>query len=129
MVARLAFPAALAACLDLTPMVKSTVLLDGRKFVAARCTSAAREGFHGVDLTSPSGETLRIVPQPDGSALVVLFPPGDGEAVRLVDCAKARIPRSTLKVGGVPAVSGWASFACEAGGRRVEGSVEFERCH
>jgi hypothetical protein len=118
-----------AGCIDLSPRVKSNLVVDGQPWVATRCVSASRDGFNGVDLTSPAKETVRIIPQPDESALVVLFPADGSTPIKMTDCARSRMPPSGMKINGVPAMTGWASFACEGGGRKIEGRVEFERCH
>lgn len=110
-------------------MVKSTVLIDSTRWTVARCESAMRDGFYGVDLTGDNGDRLRIIPQPDETAQVVLFPNDGGEPIKMEGCAKARMPRSGLKVNSIPAMTGWAELACEVKGRKIEGKVEFERCH
>jgi hypothetical protein len=111
------------------PMVKSAMLVDRRQWVVTRCESAARDGFYGVDLTSATGEKVRIIPQPDESALVVLFPVGGGDVIRMSDCARSRMPRSNTKINNVQTMDGWATFSCDVSGRTIEGRVDFEMCH
>lgn len=112
----------------MTPMVKSEMLVNRQRWIVARCESAARAGFYGVDLTGTNGERVRIIPQPDETAQVVLFT-RTGDAVRMDGCARAQMPPTRTKINGISTVDGWATFACDFSGQTIEGRVEFETCH
>jgi len=120
-----------AAC-NMTPMVKSAMLVDHQRWTVARCESAVRDGFYGVDLTGTNGDRVRIIPQPDETAQVVLFHPeatGDMPPIRMNDCARSRMPRTGMKINNVQTMDGWATFDCNVNGRTIEGRVDFQTCH
>jgi hypothetical protein len=110
-------------------MVKSEMLVNRQRWVVARCESAARDGFYGVDLTGTTGERVRIIPQPDETAQVIFFTQ-TGDVVKMDNnCARSHMPRTRTKINGVNTMDGWVTFACDLSGQTIEGRVEFEMCH
>jgi hypothetical protein len=52
-----------------------------------------------------------------------------GSRIQLPPCVSLDIRSGTGVVNGVRNLEGVVTFACQTGGRRITGALQFEHCH
>lgn len=108
--------------------IESTMKVDGTAYVPAACSSGDLENFRGVDLLDRQGNRIRLVKEVDGSASMILFPPGVEVGSTIRGCVSLRLENTGVRINNVRVVKGQASFRCtDPGGQRIEGDLTF-RC-
>ena len=117
---------ALAGC---TAKITGSLEVDGSAFEVKECRSGQAFGFSGIELTDAGGRRLRLLVNGDGTCTAALFKGDSMTGDRLGQCGALEIQAQSSRINSITNVMGKAQLACEAGGHKVSGSIEFENCH
>ncbi|HWS98764.1 MAG TPA: hypothetical protein VN256_00735 [Pyrinomonadaceae bacterium] len=117
---------ALAGC---TSKVTGALEVDGSPFEVKECRSGQAFGFPGIELTDAGGRRLRLLANADGTCSAALFKGDSATGDRLGECGTLTVQAQSSRINSITNVMGKAQLACEAGGHKVSGSIEFENCH
>jgi hypothetical protein len=117
---------ALSSC---TSKVTGALEVDGSAFEVKECRSGQAFGFSGIELTDATGRRLRLLVNGDGTCTAALFKGDSATGDRLGECGALAVQAQSSKINSITNVMGKAQLACEAGGHKVSGSIEFENCH
>ncbi|HYG82222.1 MAG TPA: hypothetical protein VD861_17610 [Pyrinomonadaceae bacterium] len=117
---------ALVSC---TSKVTGTLEVDGSPFEVKECRSGQAFGFSGIELTDAAGRRLRLLANADGTCSAALFRGDSPTGDRVGECGTLTMQAQSSRINSITNVMGKAQLACEAGGHKVSGSIEFENCH
>jgi hypothetical protein len=114
---------------ECTAKITGTLQVDGKTFAVAGCRSGQAFGFSGVEFTDATGRRLRLIANPDGTCGAALFSGNSATGDRLGQCGALTMNAQSSRINSIVNLQGTAKLACEAGGHKIEGNVEFENCH
>jgi hypothetical protein len=119
----------LLALVGCTAKITGTLQVDGTNFEVKQCRSGQAFGFSGLELTDANGRRLRLFSHADGTSEVALFNGAGSTGDRLGECGVLAMEAQSSRINSISNVKGTAKLACDSGGHKVTGKVDFENCH
>jgi hypothetical protein len=117
------------ALLGCQSKVSGTLEVDGSSFSVQQCRSGQAFGFSGIELSDTTGRRLRLLANADGTCTAALFKGDSPTGDRLGQCGTLAMEAQSSRINSITNVRGKAKLACEAGGHKLAGEIEFENCH
>ena len=112
-----------------TAKINSTLQLNGQPFVPTGCRSGQAFGFSGVEFTNREGVRLRLLANADGTCSAALFNGNGAKGDGFGQCGTLAMKTQSSRINSVYNIEGTANLMCQAGGRKIEGRIQFENCH
>ena len=119
----------LFALVGCTAKINSGLKINGQSYAPTVCRSGQAFGFSGVEFTDADGVRLRLLANANGTCSAALFKGDSPTGDALGQCGTLSIKTQSSRINSIYNIEGTGNLMCQTGGRKIEGSIQFENCH